>query len=134
MAYFINVEAPNIYNGLTICNQAETDEKIPQLLKVPGKRWLSIEPMLSAIRPDLKDIDFVVVGCETGPKRRPCKLEWVQSLVDQCKAAGVLCYVKQIPVLRMVKGSKGTRWIDSVSHNPEEWPESLRVRKTPWQR
>lgn len=40
---------PNVWHGLTVCNQAEADEKIPELLKVPGKKWLSIEPMLGRL-------------------------------------------------------------------------------------
>jgi protein gp37 len=39
----------NIYFGLTVCNQVEVDEKIPVFLQVPGKKFLSIEPMLGEI-------------------------------------------------------------------------------------
>jgi len=38
-----------IWHGLTVCNQQEADEKIPVFLQVPGKKFLSIEPMLGAI-------------------------------------------------------------------------------------
>jgi hypothetical protein len=34
--------------------------------------------------------------CESGPNRRPCKREWIKSLYDQCKAAGVEVMVKQM--------------------------------------
>ena len=40
---------PNLCHGLTVCNQREADEKIPIFLQVPGKRFLSIEPMLGAV-------------------------------------------------------------------------------------
>jgi protein gp37 len=41
---------PNWWMGVTICNQAEADAKIPHLLKVPAKvRWLSVEPMLGPV-------------------------------------------------------------------------------------
>jgi protein gp37 len=39
----------NWWSGLTICNQQEADEKIPVFLQVPGKKFLSIEPMLGAV-------------------------------------------------------------------------------------
>jgi len=39
----------HIWHGVTVCNQQEADAKIPELLKVSGKRWLSIEPMLGPI-------------------------------------------------------------------------------------
>jgi len=64
----------------------------------------------------LGGISYVVIGCESGPNRRPCNLEWIRSVVRQCKAAGVKCHVKQVPIN------------GKVSHKPEEWPEVLRQR------
>jgi protein gp37 len=57
MESFFRLHAPgapssqfsNIYHGLTVCHQQEADEKIPIFLQVPGKKFLSIEPMLGAI-------------------------------------------------------------------------------------
>jgi len=40
---------PNVWHGVTICNQAEADAKIPVLLQIPGKLWVSYEPALSAV-------------------------------------------------------------------------------------
>jgi len=40
---------PNCWHGLTVCNQEEADSKIPIFLQVPGKKFLSIEPMLGAV-------------------------------------------------------------------------------------
>lgn len=39
----------HVWHGLTICNQPEADEKIPIFLQVPGRKFLSIEPMLGPI-------------------------------------------------------------------------------------
>lgn len=106
---------PNsIWHGCTICNQAEADEKIPYLLKVPGKRWISIEPMLgeidiraylydtfwhmsNSVRPtgEPKEINAVIVGGETGPGARPVHPDWVRSVREQCSAAGVPFFFKQ---------------------------------------
>lgn len=101
---------PNIYHGLTICNQAEADEKIPVFLQVPGKKFLSVEPCLSGI--DLKRwinpvshvfgtltqlpfaINAVILGGETGPGARPMHPDWVRSVRDQCAAAGVPFFFK----------------------------------------
>lgn len=56
-------------------------------------------------------IDWVVVGCESGPNRRPCKLEWIESIVDQCDTAGVKCHVKQINVGgKVIKDMNDPRW------------------------
>lgn len=64
-------------------------------------------------------VDWVIVGAETGPGRRECKLEWVRSIVQQCQAAGVPCFVKQVEVN------------GKISHDPNEWPVDLRVRQWP---
>jgi len=40
-------------------------------------------------------LDWVIVGGESGPRRRPCGIEWIQSLADQCKSANVPCFIKQ---------------------------------------
>ena len=43
-------------------------------------------------------LNGIIVGCESGPKRRPCKIEWIENIVYQCQEAGVPVYVKQIPI------------------------------------
>ncbi len=40
-------------------------------------------------------IDWVIAGCESGPGARPCSVEWLRSLRDQCAAAGVPYFLKQ---------------------------------------
>lgn len=47
-----------------------------------------------------KAVHWVIVGGESGPNRRPMKIEWLESIVDQCHAAGVPCFVKQDSALR----------------------------------
>ena len=64
-------------------------------------------------------LDWVIVGCESGPKRRECKIEWVRSIVEQCKAADVPVFVKQIPIN------------GKVSHKMSEWSEDLRLQEYP---
>jgi len=64
-------------------------------------------------------IDWVIIGCESGPNRRPCELDWVKSPIDQCDAAGVPVFVKQIPIN------------DRVSKDPVEWPEWAKLRQYP---
>ena len=64
-------------------------------------------------------IDWVIIGCESGPNRRPCELEWVKSLVDQCDAAGVAPFVKQIPIN------------GRVSKDFTEWPKWAQRREFP---
>lgn len=40
-------------------------------------------------------IDWVIAGCESGPGARPCEVEWLRSLRDQCAEAGVAYFLKQ---------------------------------------
>jgi len=105
-------EYDHIWHGLTVCNQPEADEKLPEFLKVPGKKFLSIEPMLGEVdffsildkimpcnlQPSrwlAKNINSIILGGETGAGARPMHPEWVRSVRDQCAAAGVPFFFKQ---------------------------------------
>lgn len=140
----------NVWLGVSCENQEWADRRIPILLQIPAAvRFVSLEPLLGPIDlvPYLHTVcarckgsldplipprcrcvnyidviygvNWVVVGCESGPGRRPCKLEWVRSIVDQCNDASVPVFVKQIEIN------------GKVSHDPNEWPEELRVREYP---
>jgi len=107
--YSVPWPLPNVYHGLTVCNQQEADEKIPIFLQVPGKKFLSIEPCLgeidlqqsfykSLILPESEGfvgIDAVILGGENGAGARPMHPDWVRAVRDQCAAAGVLFFFKQ---------------------------------------
>lgn len=62
---------------------------------------------------------WIIVGCETGPKHRPCRLEWIKSIVAQCKAADIPVWVKAVEIN------------GRVSHKMSDWPASIRVRELP---
>jgi protein gp37 len=141
---------PNVWLGASVENQQAADERIPHLLKVPAAvRFLSCEPLLGPVdvRSGLieqrvhpagnwsenvrSQINWVIVGGESGPGARPFVLGWGKEIVRQCKAAGVPVFVKQIGahptnregVRHSAKDSKGGDWL--------EWPEELRVREFP---
>ncbi len=40
-------------------------------------------------------IDWVICGAESGPRARPCDLNWVRDIRDQCAAANVPLFYKQ---------------------------------------
>jgi protein gp37 len=100
---------PNVWLGVSVEDQATADERIPLLLDTPAAvRWVSCEPLLGPVdlRPYLDwsfafadmsrpDLDWVVVGGESGPKARPIHPDWVRSLRDQCAAADVPFLFKQ---------------------------------------
>jgi protein gp37 len=97
---------PHLWLGVSVENQKTADERIPILLQIPAAhRWVSIEPMLGVVHLNLwrrgisgqSGLDWIVCGCESGPKRRPCKVEWIRDLKNQCVAAGVPFFLKQGP-------------------------------------
>jgi len=129
----VQITHPNIWLGVTAENQRRADERIPVLLDTPAScRFVSVEPMLEAVNlfcwlppygqgwTDRPNLDWVIVGCETGPGARPCKIEWMRAIRDQCKAAGVPLFVKKI---RLEDGR--------ISGDMSEWPEDLRIRQFP---
>jgi protein gp37 len=85
----------NVWLGTSVEDEAAAF-RIDALRKVPAVlRWLSMEPLLGPVRPDLTGIDWVVVGGESGPGARPMHPDWARALRDQCVAAGVPFLFKQ---------------------------------------
>lgn len=84
-------------------------------------------------------VNWVIVGGESGPGARPCDLEWIRSIQDQCKEAGTPVFVKQIGAItvdsRFAESDGTPAFIggikDKKGGDPSEWPEDLRVRELP---
>lgn len=99
-------------------------------------------------------IGWVIVGGESGPGARPCHLEWVRSVVQQCRAASVPVFVKQLGAVPAMdeavwRDSPTTPLLKACNHNRTpaglvplalldrkggdmaEWPADLRVREFP---
>lgn len=70
---------------------------------------------------NLAQIKWTVVGCETGPNCRLCDPEWIRSIVQQCQAADVPCFVKAVNV----DGKVLKDW------NKPGFPNDLKVRDFP---
>lgn len=86
----------NIWIGVSVENQEYT-YRIEDLRNTGAYiKFLSIEPLIGPIRKlKLKNIRWVIVGGESGPKARPMNEEWVLDIKDQCKEAGVPFFFKQ---------------------------------------
>lgn len=134
----------NVQLGVSVEDQKWADIRIPALLETPAAvRWLSMEPLLGPVNlahiqgltyPSTSrgrgvggqmftagpGIDWVVVGGESGPGARLMELRWAQSLVDQCYAAYVPVFVKQL----------GSRW-GKNHHDIDAFPDALRIREYP---
>lgn len=59
-------------------------------------RFLSLEPLLGPIPSlNLDQIDWVIVGGESGPQHRPPELDWIRSIRDSCVEQDVAFFFKQ---------------------------------------
>lgn len=172
----------NVWPGVSAENQATADERIPLLLRCPAAvRFVSYEPALGPVDftrlrsaghsgwidalgkrehrgPACFErdtgIDWLIVGGESGPGARPFDIAWARSSIEQCKAAGVPVFVKQIGAHPFATGGcygvfpnrpsqKATdqgpggkvgwtfRLRDRKGGDMSEWPEDLRVREFP---
>ena len=86
----------NIWMGVTVEND-KVIKRIDSLRKVPAfVKFLSVEPLISAIpNLNLLNIDWVIVGGESGPKARPIKEEWVLDIKKQCDQKKIPFFFKQ---------------------------------------
>ena len=159
---------PNVWLLYSASDQATLESGLPHLLAcrdfVPVL-GLSLEPLVGPVelpthfcRDDgpgcfahgrLREwISWVVVGGESGPNARPCNIEWIRSIVQQCKSARVPCFVKQLgadcidveaalgrgnwPDGTEIWGLSGRiRLRDPKGGDPSEWPDDLRVQEFP---
>jgi len=87
---------PHIWMGTSVENAA-TANRIDRLREVRCVvRFVSFEPLLGPIAGvDLADIDWAIIGGESGHRHRPVKKEWVESLIRECKRQRVRVFFKQ---------------------------------------
>jgi len=86
----------NVWQGVSI-ESARYAVRARDLRSVPAAvRFLSVEPLLGSIPAlPLEGIDWVIVGGESGGRRRAMAPDWVRQLRDQCQTAGVAFFFKQ---------------------------------------
>lgn len=140
-------EAPdNVWLGVTIENRRFVD-RADMLRAVPAAvRFISAEPLLGPLvtRPfspgwptgwadgytgyelDLHDIDWLIIGGESGPRCRRFDEQWARDLIERAQPSRTAVHVKQMgAVWARQHGVKGK------AENPDEWPPDLRVREWP---
>lgn len=149
----------NVWEGVSVEDQKTADERIPLLLQTPAAvRWVSYEPALGPVdfcswltstRQRDYMLDWIVCGGESGPGSRPFNISWARSVIAQCDATGVPCFVKQLgafPVTELVvhdppiDNEDGSTTLETArmlklasrkGGDASEWPEDLRVRSYP---
>ena len=144
---------PHLWIGTSVEDQRAANERIPHLLRIPARvRFLSCEPLLGKVdlrlwlndeSEDVADdsfhranaddvqaargIQWVIVGGESGRYARDMRIGWAAGILNDCKAAGVPAFMKQM----------GTVWAEAYAANhkkggdPDEWAPVFRVQEFP---
>jgi len=89
---------PNVWVGVSVEDQPRALQRIPALLAAPAAvHYLSCEPLLSGLdlTPWLAQLDWVIVGGESGPQHRPMHPAWARAVRDQCAEHEVPFFFKQ---------------------------------------
>jgi protein gp37 len=86
----------NVWMGVSVENQ-DYASRIEHLRKTSAEvKFLSLEPLLGPLsRLNLRRIDWVIVGGESGPGARAMDEEWVVEIRDQCLKSDVPFFFKQ---------------------------------------
>ncbi len=155
---------PNVWLGTSVENP-DYLWRVERLLEVEAAvSWVSAEPLLARIdfSPYLqgeRKLGWVVVGGESGRigyDCRPCAMEWIDEIKDQCLEARVPVFVKQLGswvvseerMAQSVEEANDLRracghterddpWLwsaglkDAKGEDPDEWPKEMRVRTFP---
>lgn len=154
----------NVWLGVSAEDQARADDRVPVLLETPAAvRFVSAEPLLGPI--DLMransrgfdNIDWLIIGGESGPHARALNVEWARDLLRQCREYEIAPFVKQLGSHVVHNGISGpgehwpmshdqelealpppstaNGWRRHLHHghggDPEEWPGDLHVREWP---
>ena len=108
--------APHIWWGVSVENQSQGLPRVESLRSTPAARkFLSVEPLLENLgEVDLRGIDWVILGGESGHGARPMAPDWARSIRDQCARSGVRFFFKQWGGARK---SKTGRTLDDRTHD-----------------
>ena len=88
--------APHIWMGVSVENENYLYRIDHLRLTHAHVKFLSIEPLLGPLgKLNLRGIDWVIVGGESGPGARPMDAAWVKDIRNQCLQAGVAFFFKQ---------------------------------------
>jgi protein gp37 len=86
----------NVWMGVSVENRDFTF-RIDHLRQTGAHiKFLSLEPLLGSLQcMNLENIDWVIVGGESGPGARPMKEQWAIDIKSQCQSAGIPFFFKQ---------------------------------------
>jgi protein gp37 len=137
---------PNLWLGVSVESQ-DYVWRIEKLLKVPAAvRFVSAEPLLGPldlgrlmqcgyycdgavghVDDHIPGLHWIIVGGESGRGARPCNIQWIREIQQQCQSVGIPVFVKQLGAVWAKNHSSASPKADFMN----EWPEYLRVRQYP---
>jgi protein gp37 len=114
----------HIWLGVSI-EDAKNVVRLNHLKAAPARtKFVSFEPLIGPVGPvNLKGIDWVIAGGESGPHARPIEEAWVLEIRDRCKADNVAFFFKQWGGIRPKSGGrllKGREW--------NQYPDTVKRR------
>ncbi len=137
LPYSWDIGWDNVWLGVSAGTQTTATKNIPILLDIPSRvRFLSIEPLIEEVNISnflsTKRIHWVIIGGESGNDNgkfnyRPCKIEWIAGIIEQCKKYNVKVFVKQLGTHLY----KELKMSDRHGGLIEEFPLSLKLREFP---
>ena len=120
MQYLLNTRPRPISSNVMVGVTVEEQEGIERLRILHDTncsfRFASLEPLLGPIYlPPDHNLDWVIIGGESGSNARPCHSDWVRDLVEQCRDSKTPVFVKQ------------------AGWNPkgDGWDDLLKIREVP---
>ena len=122
---FQGIRWPHVWLGVSVEDQKRADERIPLLLETPAAvRFVSAEPLLGPVDfgAAMDQIDWVIVGGESGPGARPMDPEWARFLREQCHACRLSAAKACIPFFMKQMAKKKPIPEDLMIR---EWPDEM---------
>lgn len=121
-------KAPHIWWGVSVENRRVGLPRIQDLQQTSARvRFLSVEPLLEDLgQLELTGLNWMIIGGESGPGARPLKRDWVLSLKNQCRAAGVRFFFKQWGGVRKSETGRTLR-----GRTYDEFPSVIRSAPPP---
>ena len=116
---------PHIWMGVSVEN-ARFQHRIDHLRQTRAQvKFLSLEPLIGPLpNLNLGNIDWVIVGGESGPRARPMDPSWVLDIRDQCRDAGVAFFFKQwggVFKSRTGRELEGRTWNQMPDESSRTW-------------
>jgi protein gp37 len=126
--FYYLARLPHVWWGVSVEDKRYGLPRVEHLLTLTqvAVRFLSIEPLLEDLGPiDLRGIDWVIVGGESGRQCRPMDSDWAESIRRQCLSQGVPFFFKQNGGTKKVDGVAGGDRLNGVEY--KDYPRRLEL-------